>query len=125
IDILIPNEHEMERLTKVKLINEESMLKAADILFNKGIKQIIITLGSKGVLHVDSKEHKFYSAYKVNVVDTTAAGDSFVGGFVSSFIESGDMEKAIIMGQKTAALSIQKMGAQSSLPTREEVDNFK
>lgn len=125
IDILIPNEHEMERLTKVKLIDEESMLKAAAILFEKGIKQIIITLGSKGVMYVNPNEHKHFPAYKVSVVDTTAAGDSFVGGFVSSYIEYKDIEKAINLGQKTAALSIQKMGAQSSLPTREEVENFK
>lgn len=124
IDILIPNEHEMERLTRIKLTDERSMLKAAQILLNKGIKKIIITLGSKGVLYVDSQNHKAFPAYKVNVVDTTAAGDSFVGGFVSSYIETGDIEKSIDMGQKTAALSIQKMGAQSSLPTREEVDNF-
>lgn len=124
IDILIPNEFEMERLTSIKLRDEGSMLKASDILFEKGIKQIIITLGSKGVLYVDSKRHKFFPAYKVDVVDTTAAGDSFVGGFVASYLESRDIDKAIDLGQKTAALSIQKMGAQSSLPTIEDVRSF-
>lgn len=125
IDILIPNEHELERLSKIKVMDEESMIKAANILLNKGIKEIIVTLGSKGVLYIDNNGYKFFPAYKVKAIDTTAAGDSFIGGFVSSYIEHKDMEKAIDMGQRTAALAIQKIGAQSSLPTREEVENFK
>lgn len=125
IDILIPNEHELERISKVKVTNHDSMLKAAEVLLQKGIKQIIVTLGSKGVLYIDTKGYRFFEAHKVNVTDTTAAGDSFIGGFVSSYIENSNIERAIEMGQKTAALTIQKVGAQSSLPTREEVDNFR
>lgn len=125
IDILIPNEHEMERLTGLKLEDEESMLKASEILFDKGIKKLVITLGSRGALYVDPTRHEMFPAYKVKAVDTTAAGDSFVGGFISSYIETGDITKSIEMGQKTAALSVQKVGAQSSLPTRAEVENFK
>lgn len=125
IDILIPNEHELERLSKVIVHDENSMLEAAKVLLNKGIKQIIVTLGSKGVLYIDQDSHKFFKSYKVNVVDTTAAGDSFIGGFTSSYIKDLNIEKAIEMGQKTAALSIQKVGAQSSLPTLKEVENFK
>ena len=125
IDILIPNEHELERISKVKITDNDSMLEAAKVLLNKGIKQIIITLGSKGVLYIGQSNHKFFPAYKVNVVDTTAAGDSFIGGFTSSYMKNGDIEEAIEMGQKTAALSIQKVGAQSSLPTLEEVQAFK
>lgn len=125
IDILIPNEHELERISKVKIENEDSMLKAAKVLLNKGIKQIIVTLGAKGVLYVNEESHKFFKSYKVDVVDTTAAGDSFIGGFTSSYLEYKNIEEAIEMGQKTAALSIQKLGAQSSLPTKIEVDNFK
>lgn len=124
IDILIPNEHELERMAKIQIVDEDSMLEAANILLKKGIKEIIVTLGSKGVLHIDKKGHKFIESYKVEVVDTTAAGDSFIGGFTSSYIEDRDIGKAINMGQKTAALSIQKFGAQISLPTREEVDKF-
>lgn len=125
IDILIPNEHELERISKVIIKDENSMLQAAKVLLNKGIKQIIVTLGSKGVLYINQNEHKFFKSYKVNVVDTTAAGDSFIGGFTSSYIEDKNIERAIEMGQKTAALSIQKVGAQSSLPTRKEVESFK
>lgn len=124
IDILVPNEHELERMTGIEVTDEESMLKAANILLNKGVKKIIVTLGSKGALYIDEETHKFYDAYKVKVVDTTAAGDSFIGGFTSYFVKDGNIEEAIDMGQKTAALSIQKFGAQSSLPTKAEVENF-
>ncbi len=126
IDILIPNEHELGRIAKIEIVDHDSLLKAANVLLGKGIKQIIVTLGSKGVLYVDSFKHEYFPAYKVNVVDTTAAGDSFIGGFTSGYLKNPDnIKKAIDLGQKTAALSIQKMGAQSSLPTLEEVENFK
>ncbi len=76
------------------------MIEAANILLNKGIKEIIVTLGSKGALHIDNNGYKFFPAYKVRAIDTTAAGDSFIGGFVSSYIEHKDMEKAIDRGDK-------------------------
>ncbi len=126
IDIFIPNEHELGRISKVEIVDQESLLKAAKVLLEKGIKKIIVTLGSKGVLYIDNNKSKIFPAFKVDVVDTTAAGDSFIGGFTSGYLENPfNIESAIQMGQKTAALSIQKFGAQSSLPTLEEVVNFK
>lgn len=124
VDILIPNEHELERLTGQSISDEDSIISAAQSLINRGIKNIIVTLGCKGALYINEKEHKLYPAYEVNVVDTTGSGDCFIGGFVSFFKQDKDIEKAIDMGQRTAALSIQKFGAQSSIPTREEVENF-
>lgn len=125
IDIFIPNEHELARLAGMEVKDKNSMLEAGKILISKGIKEIIVTLGRQGVLYINSENHKFIDSYKVKVVDTTAAGDSFIGGFTSSYIEDGNIEKAIDLGQRTAALSIQKLGAQSSIPSREEVNNFK
>ncbi len=81
------------------------MIEAANILLNKGIKEIIVTLGSKGALHIDNNGYKFFPAYKVRAIDTTAAGDSFIGGFVSSYIEHKDMEKAIDRGTKNGSIS--------------------
>lgn len=124
IDILIPNEHELERLSKVKVSDEESLIEAANVLLDKGIKQIIVTLGSKGALYVNENEHIFFNAYKVNAVDTTAAGDSFIGGFASAYIKGFSVDKAIDFGQRAAAIAVQKIGAQSSLPTLEEVEAF-
>ncbi len=122
IDILIPNQHELARLVGLEVESKNSILKAARILLDKGIKEIIVTLGSRGVLYINKDRHKFYRSYKVKALDTTAAGDSFIGGFVSSFIENGDMEKSIDRGQRAASLTVQKFGAQSSLPTKTEVD---
>lgn len=125
IDILIPNEHELERISKIKVVDDESILKASKALLDKGINKIIVTLGSRGALYIDNNEREFFEAYDVKVVDTTAAGDSFIGGFAASYIEDKDIKRAIDMGQRTAALSIQKVGAQSSLPSIEEVENFR
>lgn len=124
IDILIPNEHELERMSKIKIKDRSSIVKASQYMLNKGIKMIIATLGSQGVFYMDHNEHKFFEAYKVDVKDTTAAGDSFIGGFVSSYVEDKDIIKSIDMGQRAAAITIQRIGAQSSLPTKEEVNNF-
>ena len=125
IDILIPNEHELERISKVKVVDDESIMQASKVLLEKGINKIIVTLGSKGVYFIDQDSSEFFKAYKTNVVDTTAAGDSFIGGFTASYIEDKDIRRAIGKGQKTAALSIQKVGAQSSLPTKKEVEEFR
>ena len=124
IDILVPNEHELERMSKVKIVDESSMLEAAHVLLDKGVKKIVITIGSRGVLYIDKDESLRLPAHKVNVVDTTAAGDSFIGGFTTAYLETEDIKKSIERGQSTAALSIQKMGAQSSLPTKVDVDSF-
>ena len=125
VDILIPNEHELERISRVKIIDNNTLVEAANKLLEKGIKEIIVTLGNKGVLYTNKDEVSFIEAYKVSAVDTTAAGDSFVGGFVTSYIEDRNIYRAIDRGQKTAAISVQRLGAQTSIPTREEVENFK
>jgi len=125
VDILVPNEHELERLSSIIITDNQSLIEAGNAMLNKGVKRIIVTLGKKGALYMDDSIQKFYRAYDVKVVDTTAAGDSFIGGFVSSYIADSDVDLAIEMGQATAALSIQRFGAQSSLPSLDEVEQFK
>lgn len=124
IDILIPNEYELEKISKVNIISNSSLLEAANVIIKKGVKELIVTLGSKGVLYVNKNEYKFYEPFKVKAIDTTAAGDSFIGGFLSSYVKDKDMDKSIELGQKAAALAIQKIGAQSSIPTMDEIKNF-
>lgn len=125
IDILIPNEHELARLSKVTIDSKESVRAAAGLLLDRGLGRIIVTLGEHGAFYKDKEKEKFYTAYKANIVDTTAAGDSFIGGFCNSFVESGDIDKSIDFGQRTAAIAIGRFGAQTSIPSREEVLNFK
>lgn len=121
VDILIPNEHELEIMTKIKTDTNESIIKASKVLLEKGVKELIVTLGKKGVMHINSKEEKFYNAIKVNAVDTTAAGDSFIGAFVSSYENDNNIEKAINFAQKAASITVTRIGAQSSLPNIEEL----
>jgi len=124
VDILIPNEHELKRISKMEIDNEESIVTACRLLIEKGVDKVIVTLGENGVFYVDKSQYRLFPSYDVEVVDTTAAGDSFIGGFVSSYIEDKDVEKAIETGQKTAAICIQRMGAQKAMPTKKEVEGF-
>ncbi|MDO5725662.1 MAG: ribokinase [Tissierellia bacterium] len=125
VDILIPNEHELQRLTDVKIDDEKSIKRACNILLKKGVKNLIVTLGKNGVYYTDGKVQKFFKAYEVDAVDTTAAGDSFIGGFVAALSEQKDIETAIDYGQICAALTVQREGAQISLPSLDEFKAFK
>lgn len=124
-DYIIPNETELELLTGIKTDTEAGIIDAARELMSKGVKSLIVTLGSKGCLYVDSTKIQKYSAYKVDAKDTTAAGDSFIGGFVSGIASELTLDEAIERGMKTAAISVTKIGAQSSIPTLDEVINFR
>lgn len=124
VDILIPNEHELSEISGIEIQDECNLKEATQAMLNKGVKALIVTLGEKGCCYVDNKTFKLYPAYQVNVQDTTAAGDSFIGGFVASYIKNKDIEVAINLAQKVAAITVTRTGAQSSLPTLEEVQKF-
>ncbi len=124
VDVLVPNEHELSRITGLSTETDEQVKAAADTLIARGMSAVVITLGSRGAMLVDKTGASLFPGHKVKVADTTAAGDSFIGGFVAEYTRSDDMAQAISLGQAVAALSVQKHGAQSSLPTREEVEQF-
>lgn len=124
-DYIIPNETELEILSGIPVTDEQSVINAAHILLNKGVKGLIVTLGSKGCMFVSKNEKKSFPAYKVKAIDTTAAGDSFIGGFVNGLASGLTFEEAIDRGTKVAAISVTRIGAQTSIPTLEEVLNFK
>ena len=89
-----------------------------------GVNSLIVTLGSQGSMYMNKNIHKFYSAYKVKAIDTTAAGDSFIGGFLAK-LENNNIDEAIEFGTKVSALAVTKKGAQTSIPTLEDVEKFK
>lgn len=120
-DILIPNEHELSRITGMPCKALEEMTKAGKVLINKGAKNIIVTLGANGAMLFDKDTERHFPALKVKAIDTTAAGDSFVGGFAAMYSETLDMPLSIDYGQKVASYSVQYSGAQSSMP---EYDQF-
>lgn len=123
-DIIIPNETELELITGIKTDTIDGIKEAGFKLFKMGVKSLIVTLGSKGSMYMDDKEIKFVTAYKVEAIDTTAAGDSFIGGFITK-LEKDNFVEAIEFGTKVSAIAVTRRGAQTSIPTYEEVINFK
>lgn len=125
VDLLTPNETELEILSGVKIENEDDIKKAADVMIQKGVKQLIVTLGSKGSLYIDKDNMKFKKSYKVDAIDTTAAGDSYTGALAVAFSQDKDIEEAMDFASKVGALCVTKEGAQTSLPTIQDVLNFR
>lgn len=121
IDYLTPNETELQILSKMIVSDAVSAEKAARVILEKGVRNVIITLGEKGALLVDKFHSELFSTEKVKVVDTTAAGDAFNGALAYSLAEDKKIADAIQFANKVASNSVTKMGAQSSLPKLNEI----
>jgi ribokinase len=124
ISIITPNQKEAEMLTGIRIADKASAQTAAELLAEKGIETVIITLGANGALVFHANHFDWAPAPVVNAVDTTAAGDVFNGALAVAVSEGKNIDEAVIFANKGAALSVTKMGAQASAPTRHEVDSF-
>ena len=124
VDVLTPNETEAQILTGIEVTDEESARAASMNLLERGIKAVILTLGGKGFLLADNEETRYVSAQKVDAVDSTAAGDAFTGSLAVGIAENKALLDAALFANYVAALSVTKMGAQSSMPTLQEVKSF-
>jgi len=124
IDYLIPNESEASALSGVTVDSLDSARLAATRLIQAGAGKVIITLGPQGVLFSDGQVFEHLVAPKVKAVDTTAAGDTFVGGFAAALANGESEAEAIRFGQVAAALSVTRDGAQPSIPTLRDVQGF-
>lgn len=122
IDIITPNENEAELLTCIKVNGLESARKAASVFQLKGIKTVIITLGSAGAFIQDQEFSEIIPTIKVAVTDTTAAGDTFSGALAVAISEGKAIKEAIGFANKAASISVTRMGAQASIPYRKEID---
>ena len=121
IDFIIPNEHEAYDLTGIYPSDEESTQKAILKLKQMGVKNIIITLGERGCAYSVENEIVFKSAIKTNVVDTTSAGDTFVGALVSKLSQNETLENAVLFATKAAAITVSREGASKSIPYANEI----
>ncbi|NIF18432.1 ribokinase [Pantoea sp. Cy-639] len=121
IDYLIPNESEAEALAGVPVNDQDSARRAAERLRQLGAGKVIVTLGSEGALLVDGAGGRHFPAAKVVALDTTAAGDTFVGGFAAGLARGLSEEESIVLGQRAAALSVTRAGAQPSIPYLKEL----
>lgn len=125
-DLLIPNETEFFSLTGYYTECRDSILQGAGVLYEQGVQSLLITLGAKGALYLDQNGVEIEkTGHRVNAVDTTAAGDSFIGGFVTALAEGREVEEAMEFAMKVAAITVTRHGAQSALPDRKEVEGFK
>lgn len=120
----MPNESELNSLTKMSVDTDEDVVKACQYLVNAGITNIIVTMGSRGSMWVNKDGFKKLDAFKVKAIDTTGAGDAFIGGFSYHYSNSKDVIEAMRFGSAFAALSVTKRGTQKSYPTKEEVLQF-
>lgn len=122
IDYIKPNETELAILTGLKIETREELVKGARVMIEKGVKNVIVTLGGKGCLFVTKETEEFFESYKVKAVDTTAAGDSFTAAFALALSQGKKYKEAINLGQKVSSIAVTRKGAQTSIPTMEEVN---
>ncbi|GGE26029.1 ribokinase [Marinithermofilum abyssi] len=124
VDVLTPNETETEILTGIQVNDLESAKIAARELLGRGVKTVVITLGENGSLLASASGFTHIPARKVDVVDTTAAGDAFNGGMAVALAAGKPILDAVQYGGTVGTLAVTKFGAQSSLPSLEEVNEF-
>jgi ribokinase len=123
-DLLIPNETEFEILTGYDVDSDESIKKGVEQLRKQGINEIVLTLGDRGARYFSSSKDIYIPSYKVDVIDTTAAGDSFIGALLTAISNGKDIVEAMEFAMKAGALTVSLSGAQSSLPDLHMVQEF-
>lgn len=122
--VIIPNKSEAEILSGIKVTDIESAKQAADIISAKGVDIVVITLGSQGALIKEYSEYHFVEAFKVDALDTTAAGDTFCGAFCVGLAEGKSILDAVNLAARAAAITVTRMGAQASIPYRSELSSL-
>lgn len=124
VDYITPNESEASLLTGVPVTDPASAEQAGRALLKRGVQNVIITLGAAGCLLVNPRQTRIFPARRVQAIDTTAAGDAFNGALAYALAEGSTLEGALAFANTVAAYAVTKLGAQSSLPTKKELEVF-
>ncbi len=124
ISILTPNETELETLTGMNMNNTKDIEKAARKLLVRGPELVIVTMGAVGALIVTEQEAIPVASFAIKAVDTTAAGDAFNGALAVALARGDELIEAVRFANAAGALACTRLGAQPSLPTRDEVENL-
>ncbi len=124
IGLFIPNRNELANFAGIEVTDEASARSAVKVMMEKGVGKVIVTLGGRGSLVFDGDEVSPVKAFKVNAVDTTGAGDCYCGGLCVALAEGKSLKEASEFASAASALSVTKLGAQTAIPTREEVEAF-
>ena len=124
LEMLVLNEHEAQQLSGIVVVDEDSALRAARHLQAQGVAQVVITLGAMGVVALDASGYCIHPAIKVEVVDTTSAGDTFLGTLLTRLGEGMALGTAVQWGIRAASLCVGRRGAQPSIPQRSEVESM-
>ena len=123
VDYFTPNETEAEFYTGIKINNKNDAKESAKKLYEMGIKNVIITLGEKGLYYFNGKEEIYMEANQVKAIDTTGAGDAFNGGFSFALLKGKKIRDCLEFANKVAGLSTTKLGAGDSMPNFKELNN--
>lgn len=124
LDLITPNETEAEILTGIKVVDEITAGRAARYFRQKGVKSVIITLGSRGAYLFHDDQGTLIPGYQVKAADATAAGDTFNGALAVALSEGNTLRQAILFAHKASAISVTRIGAQTSIPYRQELETF-
>lgn len=124
LTMITPNETEAEILTGVKVVDYQSAVQSAQVFHQKGVEMVLITLGAKGVFVSHQNQQEIVQGFVVQATDTTAAGDTFNGALMTALLEGKSLNQAIHFAQAAAAISVTRLGAQTSIPTRQETLDF-
>ncbi len=124
VTYMVPNENEISSMTSVEINADTDILIAAEQLFSEGSQQVILTMGEKGAYYLSPNQKFHIPAFQVNMIDSTAAGDAFIGGFAVGLINGHDLQHAMLHASAAGALAVTRQGAQTSLPDEKEVEDF-
>lgn len=125
VDVLVVNETEAAAVSGIKVDSRESAEEAAEWLLGRGVREVIVTLGAAGVVYASGEGERLYvPAFRVEAVDTTAAGDTFIGAYAAARERGATVRESLQWANAAAAIAVTRRGAQSSIPSADEVNRW-